>query len=111
TRALQDLSDPLVFEAVFTAVMRKLDGTPRAPSTYKRWRTILSTFFNYCKYLKQLEANPLDAKELTDSAFSRPTKNIVPLDKRRLATTAIAEALLESAAENSRSTSVALAME
>ena len=110
-RPMRDLEDQTVFEDVLAKVMRKVDGTPRADSSYKRYRAILGNFLNYSVRAKQLDSNPFDNQEAPDSQAYRPVKNIVAVDRRRLPTGQTAEDLLAAIGEHSRSTSVRLAME
>ncbi|WP_194893743.1 tyrosine-type recombinase/integrase [Catenulispora pinisilvae] len=96
TRPVADLNNADTFEEIFSKIVRKLDGKPMAESSYKRYRAIMNSFLAYSVRLKQLDANPLAAMEISDSKASRPTKAIVPVDKRRLTDQATAEALLSA---------------
>lgn len=112
TRPVADLDDAHTFEEIFSKVVRKLDGKPMAASSYKRYRAIMNNFLDYCVRLEQLETNPLKAMEISDTKASRPTKAIIPVDKRRLADQPTAEALLAAVGRTSRNGRVLeLAME
>ncbi|MBS2546959.1 site-specific integrase [Catenulispora sp. NL8] len=102
TRLVNVLDDADIFETVFSKVTSKLDGTPMAESSYKRYRTILKSFLNYCVRLQQLRKNPLDNMEITDTKANRATTAIVPIDRRRLADNALAESLLAAVVRTSR---------
>lgn len=112
TRPVAVLGDAHTFEGVFSKVVRKLDGKPMAESSYKRYRAIMNNFLAYCVRLKQLDSNPLADMEISDTKASRPTKAIIPVDKRRLADQATAEALLAAVRRTSRNgRALELAME
>jgi integrase len=93
THKVSTLGDPDRIHALIDALNHKLDGTPRAASVTKRWRSILRSMMNYALSRKLLTTNPVTAHKGKATVATNHA-----IDRRRVANPTQARALLDAVA-------------